>query len=1502
MGLLFFTIILISIPAIQTRLINKLSDAVFEKINHNIDLEYINIRWFDTVFINGLIVYDTQNERMIKIDRLILDFNLSELITKTSIQLDKAILQGASVDMLKNAPNDQFNLNFFIDEIKEQLSPAEPRENPKTFITERIILTNSRFRMSRDDRERISDRFDQFHFTLENLDANLENFSLKPGDINFDIRELQCTDSATGFDIRELQARFRHTKQSIVFQNMEMKAGRSSISQSMVFDFEKPSSLKEFVDSVRITANVKKSLINSQDLAHFAPALKEYNEYYNLEGFFEGTIKRFNVKNLKVRFGLQSELRGYLSMYGLPDFNETFIDSKITEGRINVGDLAPYAGETALKNIRNFGTVKFAGGFSGFPVDFVSNASFDTRIGKFSTDINLKLPSSAGEKATYSGRLTTQNFNVGVFLGDTTQFQLLDLNGSINGRGFTREDARFYLVSNIRRIGVKGYDYQNIQTDATLAEQFFNGNLKIDDPNLQFNGNLTVDLNENKQIVQVKAELRKAVLDTLRITEKPARLSSILNVNVTGLTVDDIIGEANLDSTHFVYNNREVFIERASLISEKDSTGRALKIQSPLADLDVFGNYDYSILIDDLARLYDEYRAILQNDSKELGALFAHDKKAPFGSYFLNYDINLKNINPVVNLFLPDFRLSANTQLKGKYAGGQSKSIQLESVFDTLTFNQLSFEKNKISIDSKTRSDTALVFGNYHVSSARQRVDGVPKTEGLDCKLDWRGNMIDFYADLSQTQSTNYLKTSGHVEFRTDTTLMNLNPSEFNLIDKIWSVSEQNMVILRKNNYDIRNLSFFHGDQKITINGVLSEDPRKNLFISIRNFEMETLNPLITKSLDGVFNGFIDVKDYFHEKKINSRINIRDLTINKFPVGNLIAFSEFDNDRGHFEVNLSVKRNGEQTMLVAGYVNPASDTSQLDLQANFTNTNLNLIEPFYDDFISQVKGTLDGKLDIGGRINNPVINGYGVTNQGEFTFKYLNTHYKLDGRIEFARNLIDFQKFTLTDNYGNSGTLSGKIGHTGFKQPEYNFNGDLDKLLVLNTTSKDNALYYGTAFASGNLKIYGREKVINISANAKSERGTRFFIPLEGSEEVVQEDFINFVSIRDTLSLQSRQETKKVDLSGISLNFDFELTPDAYCEIIFDLTAGDIIRGRGNGKINLQIDTQGDFNMFGDYEITEGAYNFTLYNIINKEFNIEPGSRISWIGDPYEAILDITANYEQLASLAPVLRVTEDDLRSNPELNRKYPAKVLLDIEGNLSYPEISFGIDVEGYPKNATYNGVAFETRMSAFKTKLATDEQEMKRQVFSLIILRNFSEENAFNVGGSVGKSVSEFISNQISYWVTQFDENLVVDVDLGSLDDEAFNTFQLRLSYSFLNGRLRITRDGGFTDQTTGANAASILGDWSVEYLLSPDGMLRAKIYNKNNFNTLNPNNRSTTTTTGFSISHTKSFESIFNLFRKTRDDNRPVEINETTIDPDAEKISRSSGNNEKIEQTY
>lgn len=1473
--LLFILSIIISIPAVQTKIINRISDAAFNKINHNLDLEYINIRWFDTILIKGLMVYDTKSQQMIKADRVILDFKLAALITQNSINLDKIILQGADVQMLKNAPDGQFNLNFFIEEIKANLVKKKPnKKEAKFFNTDKVILTDSKFKIYRDDKEHINSRFDQYHFTLQNIDASLQSFILKPGNMSFTVDNLQCVDSATGFDVKDLKTKFLYTRQSMVFQNMDLKAGNSSITQSMVFNYLQPSSVKEFVDSVNITANVKKSIIHSRDIAHFAPSIKKYDEYYKVKGFVEGPVNRFNAKNLSIQFGRKSEMTGYISMYGLPNFKETFINAKVNTSKIFIDDLAPYIDEESLESLTKFGVVKLDGRFSGFPGDFVSNATFETTIGDFNTDINLKVGKKNIEKSTYSGKLSTKNFDLGIFLSDTARFQYIDLDGSINGSGFDRENAKFDLVSKISRVGIKGYDYQNITTDALLAEQFFSGNLKIDDPNLQFNGTASIDLNNELEIIQIKAELGKANLQSLKLSEKPAFLSSTLNVDMRGLSLDEILGDIFLDSTYFTYGDKELHIDRLRVISEKDSLSRTLKIESPNADLYVFGDFDYSTLFEDLFDFYDEYMLIFRNNSKEIETYYATQKKDYADYYYLDYDINIKNINPILNLFVPELFVSENTKIVGGFTGGPTKLVQFNSKIDTLKIGDFSFENNLIEVNTQKSSDTSLVYAKYRIESKNQRINDKGSSENLQCNIDWDGNKIEFLFNIDQSNTTSYAKTYGQIEFLPDVTMVTLRPSEIKLIDKLWRFSTNNQVIIKNRNYDIRNLSLYHKDQKITFNGKLSEDPAENLFISIINFDMQNLNPLISKRLNGTFNGFIDVNNFFIQKEINSKIKIEDFSINEFLVGNIIANSEFDNLKSLFGVNLNVERNGENTMLISGSISPVSSIEQLDLTANFTNANINLIEPFFDNLISKVTGKLNGSVAITGALSKPILNGVGEATESGFTLDYLNTDYQLAGQVLFNNNHIDFNNFILTDNFNNKGSIQGRITHNGFKELEYDFTGNMEKFLVLNTTSKNNDLYYGTAFATGDLRIFGKEKVINISSNAVTEKGTKFFIPLEGNEEVIKEDFINFISVNDTLDL-TRKKGKKINLSGINLNLELDITQDAYCEIIFDLTAGDIIRGRGVGKLNLQIDTKGDFNMFGDYEIVEGGYNFTLYNIINKEFEIEPNSKISWVGDPYEAILDIKANYRQLASLTPIMRVTEEDIRNNPELNRKYPARVLLDIQGNMMRPEIGFDIEVDDYPKNATYNGVSVETQMTAFKNELATNEQELKRQVFSLIILKKFLKENAFNVGGSVERSVSEFISNQISYWVTQFDENLVVDVDLGSLDDEAFNTFQLRMSYSFLDGRLRVTRDGGFTDQTSGANVASILGDWSVEYLLSPDGKLRTKIYNKTNYNALNSNLKSTSTTAGFSLMHTKSFDEIKGLFKKSRDKNRPPE---------------------------
>jgi hypothetical protein len=1469
----------ISLPYVQTRLTNRLSAWLFDRIGHEVTVGYINIRWFDTIFLRDVAIRDFTGTSMITADRIILDFKLQELLTRNIINFDHAMVTGADMDMIRNAPDGDFNFTYFLDRIREEYPGSG--ENPKIFTIDKLQFYNSSFMLFRPEKDFLRGQFDYHHFTLQEIQAELDNFTIKPGHISFALNNLQCTDSASGLQITQANTRFILGQQSMVFQDMQLAIGKSSLHYSMVFSFSQPSAMREFVDSVHITANIKQSLMHTDDLSMFIPALGNHRQYYRLRGFAEGPVKGFDAKNITLELGNSSRIEGYISVYGFPNLEETFINAKVNSGTLHMRDMGPYTNQQNYEALQKFGTVRFDGRFSGFYFDFVSNARFETGLGNISTDINLKID-EVTRQPSYSGRLLTRDFNLGLLLSDTATYQMLELEGSIRGSGLSREKAQFDLKAEIGQLGYRQYVYHNITTDATFANQFFKGNLTIRDPNLQFVADAQVDLSPDAETIRVNARLDTADLQELRLTDDHAFVNANLDIDIRGLRLDDMLGSISLNDLYVEYLDRSLFIDTLKILSEKDTLSRSLILSGSHLTLRLFGNFNYSSFFADAARAFQEYKMVFANDSSQIRNYYAVKKSGYSDYYFLDYEARLSDVNPLVQLFEPDIYIAENTLVTGSFTGGPASIIELNSQPSRVDLGKLSFRDNHISVNSTKLADTTLIFADYLLKSGRQYYDKQPKTEGLELNIDWKEHLLDFRLSADQYRAQSYARLHGTLEFRPGETHIRMDTSDLQLIRRNWHFTSSNRIVLRKHQIRFDDFTLYSDDQRISANGLIDQDPDPSLFLTLENFGMENLNTFIGKELHGVANGSVRIRNFFDEREVGGELILNGLKVNEFPVGDILASTEYQNAAKRFRIDMELKHEGTETINAGGYFIPSHPTNQLDVRVNFNHSNLSFLEPFIEDYVAALGGYLDGEVAITGMLRDPNIDGYGNIGEGRLLFKYLNTRYTFHGSLQFRRNEINLSELVLNDTYGNPGTMRGRFSHRGFRDLGFDVSGRMENFLVLNTTARDNPLYYGTAYATGDLRIFGQRKNINIRASARSEKGTRFFIPLEGGEEVVQEDFIRFVGgdQRPSEPGDEEEEDQGVQLEGIRLDFDLDITPDAYCEIIFDLTAGDIIRGRGNGDLKLQIDTNGEFLMFGDFEILEGGYNFTLYNIINKEFDVSSGSRISWMGDPYGAILDIQATYRQMASLLPILRVGSDQENYGPEITRRYPALVMLNINGDLRYPEIDFDISIEDYPKSAVVNGISLETQVTAFRNKLETDEQELNRQVFSLIILKNFSSENAFNMGGSVQNSMSEFISNQVSYWISQFDENLEIDVDLGALDEAAFNTFQLRMSYSFLEGRLRVTRDGGFTNQSNEANVASILGDWSVEYLLTDDGKYRVKVYNRTNFNNLNPSVRSTATTAGFSMLHTASFDQLRELFSRTRERARAV-----PEDPDA-----------------
>ncbi len=699
-------------------------------------------------------------------------------------------------------------------------------------------------------------------------------------------------------------------------------------------------------------------------------------------------------------------------------------------------------------------------------------------------------------------------------------------------------------------------------------------------------------------------------------------------------------------------------------------------------------------------------------------------------------------------------------------------------------------------------------------------------------------------------------------------------PTRVRALDKEWKVNQKNYLLNNGKEWSIHDLELKNENESILLNGFLSEENDRQLTLKVSNLNLNILDAISSEKFSGIVNGEVKIRDVYTNPFLQNDVSISALTVNNFLIGDLNGKNNWNRDEQQFDIDFTIDRLGKRTVSLIGFYNPKKE-SPLFVKASLAKTNLKIIEPFLRGIFSEIDGTLSGEYLITGDFSKPLVNGDGVIEDGQIMIDYLRTLYSFSGKLGMNSTQIIFDDIELADAFKNKSKLRGFLTHKNYSKFRIVLNAEFSNFQLLNTSAKDNSLFYGQAYATGDLNILGPLENMKISATARSDKKTRILIPMNNTQSAEKKEFISFVNLSEENKEKNEAAKKaKSQPTGITMDLNLDITPDAYTEIIFNAKSGDIIRGYGRGDIRLQLDTKGEFTMFGLYEFERGYYNFTLYDVINKEFTINKGSRISWTGDPYTGQLALNASYKQLASLSPILSLNEAQ-QNSPQMRRKYPVEVLLKLEGPMLGPQINFDIVANDLPNSVPMDGDApVQLKMSFQQFKAKLDEQELQKQVFSLIILKRFSSLDAFTASGAdLTRSVSELLSNQLSYWLTQVDENLEIDFDLPSFDQEAFNTFQLRLSYSFFGGRLRVTRDGTFGNQYARSEVSNLLGDWTVDYLLTPDGKFKVKMFNRTNINQLTSSLGSQSTiSAGVSLAHTQNFNNWLDLITRTRERKR------------------------------
>ena len=1496
-GVLLIAFVVLQMPTVQKLLIDKYLGRLKNHTHFEISAQRIHLYWYDRLQINGLKVVDPEKNQMISIDKFLVNFQFFHVRDSGQVNIDGVSLDSANVKLVYIAESDttkDINLNEFIAAMNKMFAPPPGKtgKSPKVNIGE-IILTNSLVSLHHPDKDSVATGFDQNHFTVKLFDSEMSAFQVIGDTVQFNLHSLVAEEVDHAWPIHEVKTYFRTSQSGMQFLNLQIKAGQSYLGDTIVFKYNSTRDMTDFVNKVNIQAKLKDCVIHPDDIRFFASNTQNIPLPLEFSGLFNGPVRHFYFTDMALKMG-SSQIYGELEMDGLPAIQETFISLKVEPSDVDITNWQFALPAFAYAKLKPLGAIKLSGDFIGFYNDFVADGKIISRMGEIDSDINMKIDRSNLEQSSYTGNLALTEFHLGEYIEDTILFQHITLNGNITGVGLTTSTADFVMKGRVDSIGIRGYDYHNIESNARFTKNFFNGSLTVHDPNLSCSVMGSLDFRNNADVINIKAAIDTARLQALKLIPQNFAFRSNLEIHSKGFHLDSLRGTAQLSDIKLAYKENLLSLDSVTVSSARNEQGHFLDLSSSLGDFHLKGNFLYTTMGRDIQNIFKEFYLNIKNDKTALTDYYK--VKGDFDqSYKADFRAKLKNINPLLDFLKLDVEVSKNVMIDGDFTNGFTTIFHAYSSMPTLRYGDKIFYGNEIEFNGSKIHDTTSVLALLTLTSKTQSLSKQLATRDLLLEAIWNHNHIDVGFDIDQQGYDNAMRIKAEIDFLTDSTRIRLLPSTVRSLGQEWTVNPQNMVLFKGKEWNISQFEIRHNNESALVSGGISEDASSPLRILVKQIGIDLVNSLTQEKFKGTLNADITLKNLYGDFTFQNQFTVDGFSINDFVVGDVSGSTLWDPDQDAFIVNFFVDRLQTRIVDITGLYSPSEVNQSLNLTARLNKTNLKIVEPVMRGLFSNWDGTATGEFDITGSLAKPDINGSALIERGKVTVDYLKTTYGVSGKFGMNHNQILLQNLVLTDVYNNKGVLDGIIAHKNFDLFRISLDGRFNNFQVMNTTAKDNSMFYGQAYATGRLNIFGPFDNLKISATAKSEKNTRMYIPVSGTTNVEKSDFITFMNFRDTTRKSNATETiVRKSKSNFSLSLNLDITPDAYGEIIFDLKAGDIIRGYGRGDIKLDLDTKGEFSMFGLYEFERGFYNFTLGGVINKEFAINKGSRISWFGDPYAGVVNINAGYRQLASIGPIL--SDPTLAQEPPLRRKFPIEVQLKLDGQMLAPQISFDIVAKDLPESIVVEGRGTPVRpnfeFNAFKARL--DEQELKKQVFSLIVLRRFSPPDAFTASGGIANSVSEFLSNQLSYWLSQVDQNLEVNLDLGTLDQEAFNTFQLRMSYSFMNGRLRITRDGSLgSNQFARSEIASIAGDWTVDYLLTPDGKFKAKMYSRSNFNTLLSSiGTQTAVTTGLSLSHTQSFNEFADLIRSARKKRQKQTFEPT--DPEGKKEEEDDDN--------
>lgn len=1457
-GLITLLFGLLNMPSVQEYARNRIVLELQNKLGTELVIGKLYFQPFNSIRLDSVYLYGLDNKLILGADKIDANFDLFHLLSNQLV-FTSVHLSDFDIYLSKKASGYPMNIQFIIDAFKTNKSSE--KQNIQVKINT-LSIVDGRFHYDLEDKPgKVG--FDPNHILVSDIDMRLSLKSLVSDSLNIQIKRLRLKEKS-GLEITDMSGRLITQNKKAFIKGFELELPGSKIQlDKFEVDYSAGQNFDSFTDA-QIDCVLSPSYISLRDISAFSSQLSYFKDKVNFKGHFLGTLNDIAISDLSIWYGDNMRLVANAEIKDFRNNNQTYILGTVDTLTLTSVELERVLNNLSKDNVEvspfltNLGKINFHGDVSGYLKQMTAFGSIETDQGILRTDVLFGFKPNAMLSSFVKGKIYTSNFNlsktfVNKDLGEVS------LNLSVDIEKPNKADLRGNAKGTISEFDYRGHTYKDITLDADYDGLKVNGNLNINDPNGLLAVNGLFDLSDKtKPKLDFTAKVKDVQLDSLHIADKlkQSYLSFIVRANFEGRNIDDAEGYIRIDSLNFIREDRVFDLNQFFLEASGVSSNRKLKIKSDIVNGEILGGYAFTTIIKSVQNTVQPYLPALISAVEEKKGMRKQMK-----ANNLSFDIRINNTEKLSSILKLPVTVVSQAKIVGFYNDIYNK-FRIEVFTPVLKAGGMNIKSGYVLAENPNGMINSKI--NLYLVNKNNVINDISVNTTAYANI--VNTNISIINDGKQKLKGNFALSTLFTKENKDPLRIDIDmlPSDLVMNNELWNMDESHITLHNKhitvNNFKIYNKQ---NGQLININGKYSPENSKDILkTELRDIDLGYIfNSLAIDAVNfgGATTGDVMFSSVEGKPYANTRLRVKNFSFNDTKLGELDLFSELDDETNIISLDGKIKSKEDKTTFVKGEIDPINQKLSFNFDAD--SLDISFLSYYAESIFNKLQGRGTGKVHLFGDFSNVTVEGKAYIKDGVLGISFLNTDYTFSDTIFMKKDLIYFNNIKLYDKNNNIAFGSGKVVHDYFHDFMYYIELNAQNFLVYDAKKSQNPIFWGQAYGTGKGSISGNEEEVNINVSMRTEKNT--VVRMNFMDETVNEySFITFKG--DSLkndSINSSAGLKPIETKSsmaINMNFYIDATPEATAELVMDPIGGDILRGSGSGALQFTWSTTSSPHLYGTYYINMGSYNFTFQRLMERKFTIEDGSSIQFRGDPFGAMLNVSAIYKVTANLNDLDRaLVESTGQSN------IPVNCVLNLSGILKHPTI--GLDIR-FP--------SADPEVARQIKNLMNTEDMINKQVAYLLILSKFytpSDADINHKTSDFAAVASATLSNQLTKIVSQIDSRWQLGTNIRTSDSQFTSTeVELLLSSQLLNNRLLINGNFGYRDDPSIQIQDAFITDIDIEYLLNNSGTWRIKAYNHFNekFYYKNPDNRSSVQTQGVGIMYKKDFDKFRELFPKVR----------------------------------